>query len=44
MLKETMKETKVLNTGKKNIRVVKKTITGDIIFYDEEGMNDAVSK
>jgi hypothetical protein len=36
-----MNETKVLNTGKKNIRVVKKIISGDIIFYDERGIVDA---
>jgi hypothetical protein len=47
MLKEPLKETKNLNTGesfdKKNVRIIKKTIIGNIVFKKEDE-EDAISK
>jgi hypothetical protein len=49
MLKEPLKETRNLNTGesfdKKNVRIIKKTITGSYInLYNKEEDEDAISK
>jgi hypothetical protein len=48
MLKEPLKETKDLNTGesfdKKNVRIIKKTITGSYIsLYNKGEDEDAVT-